>query len=300
MPDPESFWVKGWVGAGAPFERVHSSPPGSSPPVGVSPTEAEARLPANLVAFLNGFKLNDAEKDPFYPSQIASLKGVGCPKLYVDFSHLLQAKENWDLAFDICNLQEMNGGSLKQAAIDFFVGNGLSVGTAEIVFTNLPRRIHRAKDFLASSARACSVAVGGVLTINVSTGHGRRMFDLILSKVLDYLQIGATWCGELSLDDMLILEHTDGHLELMIAKPPVIGKDASGTERASDLHSLWENMQPHYLLDGKLPLYFQELKDDLMTASAFQLKSDWFYEFLRFHPTLYSSTARSNFICRLQ
>lgn len=264
--------------------------------------EIQARLsllPANLLTFLKKFK-KDNEKCAFYPSQIPWLEERGCPKLTVNFDHLLQDKSNWDLACTVCNYQKMNSSYLKAAARDFFIENKFEIAEPEIVFENLPRRIHMAKDFLLSSARAKSVPIfDAALEVTVATTHGRRACDAILNGVIEYLLKGVSWRGQLKLDDIVVIEGADGRLKLMITRLPSIDANASRAERLTDLKKLWADLEPHYLLDGKLPLYFEELKDDIEEAVPSYISSHWYHVYLRFHPVFYSSLARSNFICRV-
>jgi len=137
------------------------------------------------------------------------------------------------------------------------------------------------------------------LDVIVATTHGRRGCDVILCGVIDYLVKGVSWCGLLTLDDIVVIEGADGRLKLMITRLPSIDANASGAERLTDLQALWADLEPHYLLDGNLPLYFKELKNDIEEAAPWDISSHWFHVYLRFHPAFYSSLSRSNFICRV-
>ncbi|CAN6331985.1 unnamed protein product, partial [Urochloa humidicola] len=212
---------------------------------------------------------------------------------------MLQDKRDQDLAFTVCNYQKMICSYLKKAAKDFFTENGFEIAEPEIEFENLPRRIYKAKDFLLSSPRAESVLVFDKVKVVMATTHGRRGCDVIVCGLLDYLIRGVSWCGQLTLDDILIIEGADGRLKLMITRPPSIGVNAPVAERLSDLQTVWTGLEPFYLLDGKLPLFFEELKNDITRATKSDISSPWFPVYIHFHPAFLSSLSRANFICRV-
>ncbi|KAK3137985.1 hypothetical protein QOZ80_5AG0362940 [Eleusine coracana subsp. coracana] len=180
----------------------------------------------------------------------------------------------------------------------FFEDKDLNAKEPDIQFTKMPKSIYRAMDFIKSADRARFVSACGS-KILVSTTHGRRAFDVIMSKLLDYLIRGMSWNGELTLDDLIIMVMTNGSLVVVIIPPPVKPENATGAERVSDLHSLWDCMETYYTVQGKLPLYFDQLEKDLKGAKENEVTQHWFYDYLRFHLALFSSTARSNFMCRL-
>ncbi|CAN6354337.1 unnamed protein product [Urochloa humidicola] len=85
----------------------------------------------------------------------------------------------------------------------------------------------------------------------------------------------------------------------MITRPPSIGVNAPVAERLSDLQTVWTGLEPFYLLDGKLPLFFEELKNDITRATKSDISSPWFPVYIHFHPAFLSSLSRANFICRV-
>lgn len=135
--------------------------------------------------------------------------------------------------------------------------------------------------------------------IETATEHGREVTDLVLNRLLDWVaDKGVSWDGKLGLGDILFGETMEGQVNVYISKSPVYKLDVPTQPRLADVRSIWGIIEGGCKLDeSNLPLYFLELKSDLENASHL---SDWFIQYLRFHPALYASTPRRYFITSMQ
>ncbi|TVU39033.1 hypothetical protein EJB05_12435, partial [Eragrostis curvula] len=208
--------------------------------------------------------------------------------LLLDFDKL--AATNKELAFTICNCEEQRRKVwLNQAAIEFFESNGLPTVDIQVHIMNLPECVADAEDVLNSNTLGRKVKLfRGKEEADLPTAQGQILFDLILCGLLEDLVKGKTYCGGLTLKDLVFARYPSGKLKLLIIKEPSIQENASNEDKALDVASVWPLLEKFYILEGGgLPFYFEELKTDLLSVTADEIGQDWFVEYLKFHIALF-------------
>lgn len=266
-------------------KKVESPPP---PPIHIPNTGLGSKSSEVIQAdVLNFLKKCNSENSKFYESQLDSRV------LVVDFDYLVLT--NQELAFTLCNSDaDWRNMRLTGAAIKFFESNGLSAANAKVHIMNLPESIGYAEDvFNSNTLVKWDKIFRGKEEVNLATVQGRFLYQLIVSGVLDRLMKGESWCGCLSLKDLVIARYPGGKTRLLITKIPSIKKDASNEDKALDVSSIWPLLEVFFRLEGgALPLFYEELKEDLLTVTADEIGQDWFVEYMRFHVAFASSMGR--------
>jgi hypothetical protein len=123
------------------------------------------------------------------------------------------------------------------------------------------------------------------------------MFHTLLKEILFTIKNGFTWDGELTLDDIYWAE-VKGVVKLYYLKEPT-NKIVKASQRLSDITNLWKNvMEPCFKKDETpldveiLPLYMKKLRNGLKVAKESDVNSNWFYDYVIYHPAFASSVAR--------
>lgn len=212
--------------------------------------------------------------------------------LFIDFDHIISA--NKQLAFTLCNSDDQwRNAWLTRAAGKFFEINGLPVENIKVHIMNMPDSIADAEDVLNSNTLVKKRSLFCGEDAHLPTVHGSLLFDLILCGLLEKLEKGETWCGGLSLKDLVIACYPGGKLRLFITRNPFMKRNASNEDKALDVASIWPMLERIYISDdGVLPLFFDDLREDLLTVTADEIGQGWFIEYLKFHVALSSSMAR--------
>jgi hypothetical protein len=103
------------------------------------------------------------------------------------------------------------------------------------------------------------------------------------------------------LDDIYGVE-VKGVVKLYYLKEP-INKIVKASQQLSDITNLWKNvMEPCFKNDETpldvetLPLYMKKLRNGLKVAKESDVNSNWFYDYVIYHPAFASSVARRNFV----
>lgn len=177
-----------------------------------------------------------------------------------------------------------------------------SIAVLNVMFLAILCRIFLAADLLGSPHQMTTVVTvfkekkADILT---TTPRARILFFVIIWGILDRLEKGDSWAGSLKLEDLFFIDLA-GQLHLLILKEPVAKGNASPQEQALDVNGIWSFIEPFVLMaKGSLPLFFEQLKHDLISATSTEVQQEWFFEYLRYSPGLAPSMARKNLLVDL-
>jgi len=126
--------------------------------------------------------------------------------------------------------------------------------------------------------------------MNALTAYGRSTFLAVLAELLNRHRKEESYNGKFQIGNIVIV-NSELCWILMAPSPK-----STHTKMKSDLGQLWTIMEQYYSNEGHLPLYFAELKDDLVNEQLSNVTMEWFRLHLEYHPALMPSTGRRNMI----
>lgn len=269
-------------------------------------------LANSLLEILRGYIL-DGEKCALYKAEVASLARRGCSVLTVDFEHLLT---NIDLALAIGNDNDSSYQWLRSVVRAFFNEqcNEMKneqrkkfVEGASVSFSNKPIEVFPLTEVKAKKEDLVRIIkiIRGQETCRAASTFGTELYLAILLFVLGKHRVGQSWDGDFAEQDVYFFRYLGRPLECRILKsttpsPVALSKrdifnleQCTPLERKNDFGTVDVLMTPNYEdADGKLPVFLDELHEDLKDALPSTVVQQWFIENLEFNLALMSSAAR--------
>lgn len=229
--------------------------------------------------------------------------------LKVKFKDLLKDMKYAELAMEIANDRDRGHQWLQEVARDFMMRSFKEQDRKKLrlSFSKKPQSMKRLDSIpLKELVRKVNI-VHAKDKVPAPTSFGRHVYLAVLLHILDNHDEGISWSGLFEPEDIYILVYQDS-LQCWIAKETGLEdkQDISYLDRCStaqrvlDLHKVDSVLTDKYKDGETLPLYFDQLREDLQNLGPnFLDDHPWFIIYLRFHVALMSSMARKFLISEL-
>ncbi|XP_037428564.1 uncharacterized protein LOC119294475 isoform X2 [Triticum dicoccoides] len=152
------------------------------------------------------------------------------------------------------------------------------------------------EEFLIDCPLVYTVSIFGGEMSEAATDHGRCLFQAIMADILKNHLDNISWDGAFSIADVLIVKHEE-YVNVKIQKEPVKFEGRRQLEaRVKDLNRAAAVFIPLYQnSNGVLPVFFDQLKEDLEEATIELVEEKWFIKYLTYHVAFMPSAARMYF-----
>ncbi|KAL6626891.1 hypothetical protein ACP70R_030617 [Stipagrostis hirtigluma subsp. patula] len=284
----------------------------------------DAKLREDFLDFLNTYTTGGSNV-PAYQPQVRNLGVQGCTTLHIQFDDILDAlsqnRKFKDLVLKIGNDPSNSWLSpivyellLESPTVQGHVKSGKEVPdyvrkkTCALIL-HKPNSISELKDFLTDKSKPPTKIVSvlaGRMSVFAATTRGRTGFRIVMCKMLSCFGKDTWFPDGLSIEDVFIINSEVCYIaknlislsQLLLAHKPQAARDMMAVGKKENLSSLWTMMNGFFCArDGKLPIYFSALKEDLTSASLDEVTREWFLKYLSIHFALTSSLCRKCFTC---
>lgn len=163
-----------------------------------------------------------------------------------------------------------------------------------VSFINKPEEVFSLMDAKLKKADLVKVLkiIHGQETCTAASASGRELFLAILIYVLGRHRAGQSWDGNFCEEDVYFFRYPGRLLECRVLKSINPGS-CTATARKKDLGTVDSIMIPCYEdADGKLPVLFDGLHDDLKNSPPVDVVEEWLMENLEFDLALMPPGAR--------
>jgi len=143
--------------------------------------------------------------------------------------------------------------------------------------------------------------IGGKMTILVATAQGRLLAQAMVAAIWECHSQKRSWNGTFDSQHIRIIKPCNSDEFMMILKDPVrLEGEVLLQAIANDLDKTSVILESLYMVGDDYAVYFKEFIENLKESiGELAVNERAFMEYLRYHPAVMPSSARSNFVSRL-